>query len=210
MKGRPAYKYGDTIALKDAVAIYAARDFRKDDLDRTAKARARDLITNAVKRKELQPAGVDGKTFLIERFVSWARVSNKFGRGHFRPDDEPPAWYGRYASEEWRASVTHPERGHDHGVDWRARFDGLYEPPATITERVFDFEGDYHYTDEERVDAFLRTTIPIPEAAAPQDWVDALAVALCQIDLLRERNVVLEDRLGKLSKAGKTPRSKAV
>ena len=177
--GQPPYKYGEKITLVDAVAIYAHRDMRKHDDVEGAKKRARNRITTAVKGGDLQPASADGKTFLIERFVSWAKLSKTKQKT------------AKLVDEAWSRS-----------------FDDVYEPPASITTTRLQFETGYQYTDEQRVDAFLRTTIPIPEAAAPQAWVDALALALCQIDLLRERNVALEDRLGKLSKAGKAPRSK--
>lgn len=207
MTERPEYKLGDQITLAQAAQIYADRDWREHDDKRGAEARARAQIKEAIKKGHLQYTDAARKALLIERFVSWAMVSNKFGRGAHKPDDEPPAWSGRYASDEWRARVTHPEWGYDPGADWRTRFQGIYEAPSGTVRRSH-FEPRYQYSDEQRLLAFLQMEVPIPPVAAPQEWVNALAVALCQVDLLREQNLVLEDRRGKLSKAGKAPRDK--
>jgi len=172
---RPAYKYGDKIRLNDAVAIYAERDMREHDDIRIAKARARDRIMKAVGNGRLQPASKDGKMFLIETFVSWAILS--------KVDGKPI----KLIDEAWRMS-----------------FEGIYEAPAVTTVHTFTHEAPYQYSDEQILCAIQHAPVPEPSGEAPQEWVEAFGIAKFLIDSLRKRNAYLEDRLGKLSKAGRS------
>ncbi|WP_162823703.1 hypothetical protein [Lysobacter sp. TY2-98] len=157
--------------------MYAERDMRKNDDIRVAKSRSRARITAALHDGELPWADEARKTILVERFVSWA-ITSKVAK---KADKEV-------------------------ALNWRASFDGIYEVPGH-TVHSFTFEAQRQYPDEYRLKMFLEMEVPLPEAGAPQEWKDALAIALCQIELLRERNAFLEGRLGSLSKAGRAARS---
>ena len=63
---------GELIAIADAAELLADRWRRNGDDNRSAKDRARKRIVAAAKKGELPSAG-EGKCFLVEKFVGWAR-----------------------------------------------------------------------------------------------------------------------------------------
>lgn len=194
MTDRRQFKLGDTITMTEAVALYAERDMRPNDDSRGAKSRSRGRIGQGIKEKVLKPASADGKTFRIEHFVSWAMLDNPDGPEHKRRG-QPTAWVGKYAD-----------------IPWQQRFEGLYEAPRPVVEDFGDLKVKYQYSDEQRLRAFLGTPVAAPVVDAPQEWVDALAVACCQIDLFRglvaelSKGKKSEERVTKaLEKLGATP-----
>jgi len=66
------FKRGDTITIAKAAELLAVRWHRNCDDKRSAKDRARKRIVAAAKN-EILPSPDGGKSFLVEKFVGWAR-----------------------------------------------------------------------------------------------------------------------------------------
>lgn len=171
MSGGGPYKAGDTLTLTKAAEIYAQRDRRKDDSDRTADDRARQAIKYAVLKGKLSAASEDGKSFRRDYFTFWAS-SNK-------PNRKGIEWVGDFAD-----------------IPWPERFEGLYEVSHPVVHEL-KFEVDYQYPEE----AILQAPIPVPSEEAPWEWVEALGFAKFQNDALRKKLAELEREVKHLKHA---------
>lgn len=73
------YKHGDKLTFNEATKLLTAFVIQKNEKQRTVEERVRKRITDHAERGELP--NENGKSFLIEEFVGWAKSLKNMGDG---------------------------------------------------------------------------------------------------------------------------------